>query len=104
MSEALLIQRLCPIYWVTPRQTGHLEETVTFIAQKELGKVTKSVIQQVPHFQALKIHQTECCRYLNKKCLACGDRFRSPSNPHLSKDRLKTLTMTMQVMFMTNYV
>ena len=50
-----------------PKTDRTLEETVTFIAQKELGKVTKSavVIRQVPHLQALKIHQIQGCHYLN---------------------------------------
>ena len=47
-----------------PKTDRTLEETVTFIVQKELGKVQWE-IQQVPHLQALKIHQIQGCHDLN---------------------------------------
>ena len=50
-----------------PKTYRTLDETVTFISQKEPGKLLKVqwVIQQVPHLQALKIHQIQGCHYLN---------------------------------------
>ena len=147
-----------------PRTHSTLEETVTFIAQKELGIGTKRAVgdSESATSSSPQTHQIQGCHYLNrnarhvtkplmdKKMTARLGQYsvkpgnllavnaqqkgitQTPANvqlvvsgviwtlhieravmvkvseAHLNdillKNRLKTLTMTMMAMFMTNYV